>query len=235
MFFKRSYGAQVRNSLSFNGASLVQVLQEWGAEPGSVPLADAVQRFGGWLNPFEVVRLQAGLQAVESLAPPTAPWSVGDAAAWADRAWQELHSSLKAHRDNGLKALAQELSTPVYEPYRRLAMDHQRLMDAAVDGFRGALRQRMWQGPVPLRQLAAIDALLQPLMQERLSRWGGLGLNRLEGRFHHWQAATATSGPAEALVAFHEECRRLWQAELDFRLQPLMGLMEALYQELAPC
>jgi len=133
-------------------------------------------------------------------------------------------------------------------PYRRYYVAHQRDMEADIGDLRAGLRSALTLGAPTQVQLAALDAALETALAERERSLLGNVPWLLERRFAQLRAAapsaagidgdgegeeeTGTS-PAPWLATFCAEMRAVLLAELDFRLQPVAGLVEALGYEVS--
>ena len=134
---------------------------------------------------------------------------------------------------------------PAWLPYRRFYEAHQRDMELNIQPLRSRLRAALAQGTPAQKKLAALDATFDKILQAREAQLLGLLPALLAGRFQHWcrqhQAQLAASGqpdrpatwmqPGGWLERFCEEMRLLLLAELDLRLQPALGLLEAYGQD----
>ncbi len=140
-----------------------------------------------------------------------------------------------------------------YEPYRRFYLAHQRDMETKVAALRVAVRKGMAGAPAPLQQLAALDARFDAILADRESRLLASVPSLLEKRFErlraaHWQslASTLTDKPAETqlpddrndwllpgawLANFCQDMQAVLLAELALRLQPTLGLLEAMAKD----
>lgn len=138
-----------------------------------------------------------------------------------------------------------------YEPYRRFYAAHQRQMETSLHSLRSQLRVQLGKCPGPLPQLATLDAALENILAEREAMLLGKVAKLLEKRFaqavkQHIQqpaqahakagdvpgaeAHTASSTmvkPGHWLMTFRQTLRTALLAELDLRLQPSLGLLEA--------
>lgn len=138
----------------------------------------------------------------------------------------------------------QELVT-AYSPFHRFFLALQREMDAAVGSLRDRVRQALAAASPALGQLAALDAALAQILGDRERRLLLTVPVLLEKRFAHLlkahQQALGGSGQADDpaawmrpgawLANFRDELRAVLFAELDLRLQPVMGLIEAFGNE----
>jgi len=132
-----------------------------------------------------------------------------------------------------------------YGPYRRFHLAHQAEMEPGIRALRSRVRHALAAASTGLRQLAALDEALDRILAGRERQLLATLPSLLERRFQkllvaHQQALLA-SGQADApelwmqpggwLAAFCEELQAVLIAELDLRLQPTLGLIEALQDE----
>lgn len=144
-----------------------------------------------------------------------------------------------------------ELDHPIdpktaYDPFRRFSLGHQRQMEQVIKGLRTQLRGMLDKGTAPQRQLATLDAIFENVLVERESRLLGQIPLAFEKRFaqalkqHMKQMLQAAEADEPAprtspwLAPLFEDLRSALLAELDLRLQPVLGLMEALTQDTPP-
>lgn len=138
----------------------------------------------------------------------------------------------------------QELVT-AYSPFHRFFLALQREMDAAVGSLRAKVRQTLAAASPALGQLVTLDAALAQILADRERRLLATVPVLLEKRFTQLlkahQQAFAASGqlddpaawmrPGAWLANFRDELRAVLLAELDLRLQPVMGLIETFGNE----
>lgn len=133
-----------------------------------------------------------------------------------------------------------------FEPYRRYYLAHQRDMDTRIGPLRAQVRDVLAKASPALRTLAALDAVFEGMLSEResklLSRLPGLLAQRFE-QLHqtHPPAEAAHAGnaslgmpPGTWLARFGHELQTVLLAELDLRLQPTVGLIEAFNHQTTP-
>jgi hypothetical protein len=146
-----------------------------------------------------------------------------------------------------------ELVAPVelktaFEPYRRFYAAHQRQMETAVRNLRSQVRGQLNKGSKTLQQLATLDAAFENILSEREAVLLGKVPKLLEKRFaqalkQHLKKSGETA-PDEAmatpaqplawLMALRQDLRTALLAELDTRLQPTLGLLEAFNADNTP-
>ena len=138
-----------------------------------------------------------------------------------------------------------ELDEPVelktaFEPYRRFYAAHQRQMETAVRNLRAQVRGQLNNSSKNLQQLATLDAAFENILGEREAVLLGKVPKLLEKRFaqalkqhlkkHTESPATEEARPEQPLtwlMALRQDLRSALLAELDTRMQPTLGLLEA--------
>ncbi|TFW09936.1 DUF3348 family protein [Oxalobacteraceae bacterium OM1] len=131
-----------------------------------------------------------------------------------------------------------------YPPYRRFYEAHQRDMELGLQPLRVNLRDAVAKASPGLKKLAELDATLEKILRERENRLLARVPVLLRQRFEHLYKAhqQALAGaeqddkPARWMQAggwlarFCGDMRTLLLAELELRLQPALGLIEAYEQ-----
>lgn len=251
---------------SFGSSTLVRLLADWTpaeAEPSGL---DVAERLSLWVNAFDAIRLQAGHQSIAGLRA-AAPARMARAPALADDL-QRVRSILAkaiaqepgpvvetAHTPADLRRLARSVANPDvgaadagYARWRQRHLELQRQMDLMIPPLREHVRHALAvHASLRLRQLAALDAVLEQVLAAREQKLLPTVAERMERRFAQLLAAhrqaVADSGqpdddpaawrrPGGWLEQFAREWRQLLAAELDLRLQPVTGLIEAFSKEL---
>lgn len=226
---KQSFADRLGQWLDFNGAlSLYSVLNASveGAEKGlsGVPLLTAA----GAREEF--ARVRAGL--VDSLAP--------------DGVLRPGKTRI------ALPVPAPQVSAenaPDFAPYHRYYLAHQRDMTAGIGPLRANVRATLAAHSPALRRLAALDAVMDQALEARerklLATVPGRLAKRFEQLFGAHRAARADTQvdtqleddpgrwmqPGGWMAVFCAEMQTVLLAELEVRLQPIAGLIEALDNE----
>lgn len=210
---------------------LARLLLQWGVAP--VPAAPVAERLGGWLGWADAI----GLSQVLVTAPATTPANPAarrEAADWAAAALDRVQAELLAGFDEAL--LARDAAEPAPEgvsladllaPFRLHHSQQQRSMAARIASLRERLRPRLAETSGALARLAQLDAVFERslLEQERQSLAGLPALLSQRAVIH--QAAD----PRRWRLRFWADLQRALRAELDLRIQPVLGLIEALHQD----
>ncbi len=132
-----------------------------------------------------------------------------------------------------------------YVPYRRFYEAHQRDMELSIQPLRVNAREALAKASPRLRKLADLDATLEKILREResklLARVPVLLKKRFDQLFKEHQQKLADTGQADNpggwmkaggwLARFCKDMQMLLLAEVELRLQPAMGLIEACNEE----
>lgn len=114
------------------------------------------------------------------------------------------------------------------EPYRRFYVALQRDLDASIRNLRTTVRDVISGLSEPLSRLAAIDVALEDTLWDHTRAFFAVIPAFLEKRFEHLFTGDSSASPLNGLEQFRRECQGLLLAELEVRLQPALGLLEAL-------
>ena len=209
---------------------LARVLLQWGIAPAAQrPVAERLGNSLGWADAI-------GLSQVLATAPaPTASTAARrEALDWSGAALARLQDELAAAFDDAL--LARESAEPappgvalpdLLAPYRLHHAQQQRSMAARIATLRERLRPRLAEASGPLARLAQLDAVFERALaaqeRERLAGLPALLTRRAET--HH------AADPRGWRARLWADLQRLLRAELDLRLQPVLGLIEALHDD----
>jgi len=135
--------------------------------------------------------------------------------------------------------------TSAYAPYRRFYESHQRDMELSIQPLRTNVREALAKASPRLRKLAELDLALEKILREResklLAKVPVLLKKRFEQLFKEHQQRLAESQQADNpagwmqaggwLARFCADMQMLLLAEVELRLQPAMGLIEAFKQD----
>ncbi|MEN9383060.1 MAG: hypothetical protein RL323_203 [Pseudomonadota bacterium] len=210
---------------SINATQFARLVGGAGVPPQPAGPQDLAERLGAWLNAFDAVKLHATCQACHSARAFKPAPLVADAAhrftrlnETVQRVHQGLVAAIKADRwpqETGDEADAALL--------RKHALELQRLMEAKLTAVRPQVWQAMAGASPRLRQLVELDAAMAQVVEVQAQK----SLAHLPALI---EKQLKTSAPAQRL-----EPQLFWQqvllAELDLRMQPIWGLMEAFNNE----
>ena len=209
---------------------LARLLLQWGVAP--VPAAPVAERLGSGLGWADAI----GLSQVLATAPGASA-SAGarhEALDWATAALDRLQAELAAGFADaelaGDAAQAAPEGVPLADllaPFRLHHAQQQRSMAARIATLRERLRPRLAEASGPLARLAQLDALFERALaaqeRQRLAALPALLTRRAEA--HH------AADPRRWRQRFWADLQRALRAELDLRLQPVLGLIEALHDD----
>ena len=219
----------------------VRLLAAWGEALPGAARSGVAEPLAAWLGPLQAIDLCAAQQSLGG---------VGVALAAPQRAAQAqtLEAAVRSTRAELLAGLTPPARTAApsdasLASYRKRYQALQRRMESKIDPLRLRCRQVLAQCHPVLAQLAQLDAALEQAFGAREKLLLGKLPALLERRFAHWNqepppaSAAPAVAPAQATpwrVAFEQDLRALAQAELHMRLEPVVGLVQALAQPSEP-
>ncbi len=240
-------------------SSLIRTLSDLAVLKIDEPDGDFAEKLGQWIDFADAITLRAVHSASAAIAPAKKPGAqsvarVGIAQEF-ERMRVVLEDSIKVSCSPtaGQTRLAlpiPKLGTPLedaraFEPYRRFHLAHQRDMELSVRSLRAKVRDQIAKVSPRLKQLADFDAALDAILSERENKLLSTVTLRLEARFEqllkaHQQALACAqqedspdlwTNAGSWLRRFCRELQTVLLAELDLRLQPTVGLIEAFNHE----
>ena len=223
----------------FNSTPLRRLLVGWAAESPAARVRAAgagdhvAERLGQWLAWTDAVELSTALNQPPAVtadgatgAPSAAVLAQALTRLQADQA-RQIGTDPVYLPGNSANAGTGALDDDDLAPYRRAAQARQRAMAAAVVPLRTRLRAALAAGSPAQAQLATLDATLEAALagRERTALAGVVGW--IDRRAQALRAGGAT----DWRTRFHHDMQQALLAELDLRLQPLHGLLDALRPE----
>ncbi len=217
---------------------------------GDTSRQDVAQKLSQWVGVFESVTLHAAHQSVGTVADTDAkcvsPDQVAALQAQCRQVQQTLVRAIEKPEaaDTGARRGRHPLNQPEpppdaqvdFAPYRQHYLDQQRNMKLMVGPLRNQLRQTLAQASPALRQLATLDAVWEQLLDGHTQKLTATVPVRLQRRFEHLrklhtqppaQDASLWRQPGGWLHGFNKELQAVLRAELDVRLEPVWGLIDA--------
>lgn len=218
-------------------SALARQLARWQPQAANTPRQDVAERLGQWLTVAEAIQLHAalgkvgetGAGAVRPGASPALTALHAELAQELQRVRGVLTRSIGA-RDRSHQPDPNDLDTE-FAFFHQHLNEQQHRMELSVDALRGHVRQRLAQVSPALARLAALDEVMDSLFGGREQRLLTSLLPHLRARFSALrQAARSADQPDDLrwLQTFAAEFEQALLAELDLRLQPVTGLIEAL-------
>lgn len=221
-----------------NSSGLVRLLA--GLKIASPSGAGAIRpsgadKLGHWLDWTDDIALSAALAhkgrtTGDGAAPAQPVADIANVTASAQAARAAL-SSLRAERVQAITAqsLWSAPAGPAGEPvdpapYRHAYQAQQRAMSARCSSLRDLVRQMLVNAGPPLARLAALDAVLDKGLAGRERQLLAALPSLMEKHFKSLHLAQA----AGWLEAYGQDMQAVLMAELDIRLLPIEGMMQAL-------
>ncbi len=234
---------------SFDSSRLIRALSDLVSTDAAPPRQSFADRLGQWLDFADAIALFSALNGSTDAAggPATAehPTLGGEFARVRGGLLDSINTDgllTPGKARIRLPAPAWHASTPGaadYLPYHRYYLAHQRDMGAAIAPLRASVRAGLAQRAPALRQLAALDGVLDQALAPR-ERSLLATVPQLLGRHFeqlhqaHRSALPTPDDPARWLQpgawlhTFCQDMRAVLLAELELRLQPVAGLLDAL-------
>jgi len=240
---------------NFNSSKLIRFLTDLSIVDASESKQTFAERLGEWFDFTDAITLHAAhnasvsnSSAAHSGKPSVANDSVEEEFA---RARMALVNSIttSCSPDCGeariklptLKPGVDIKTAAAYDPFHRFYLAHQSEMEMNIRPLRARVRVALSAASATLAQLAALDAALDKILAVRERQLLSSVPLLLEKRFeqlrhtHRQRLADAqqTDDPGlwmqagEWLACFCRELQGVLLAELDLRLQPTVGLIEA--------
>ena len=245
---------RVQPRARLHSSELLRFLTSQGMVDTGVDAGDVGQRLGDWLHFRHAIALQGFIGEVDDpSALPAQPTARVDAAVLTQR-FAQVRSALEQSITEGsapapgmprIEQPAAELDHPIdpktaFDPVRRYFTGHQRQMENVIRSLRSQLRGMLDKGATPHKRLATLDAIFENMLTERETRLLGHIPLHFEKRFakalkqHMKQLLEASEADEPAprsapwLGPLLQDLRTALLAELALRLQPVLGLIEAL-------
>lgn len=234
---------QVSRRTGFNGSALIRLLSRLSNVDAREPAQPTADRLSQWFGWTDAISLSAALDG----APATPQTGLRAPRNNEESECQRVKVALATAivEDNTFGAGKDAASD--FTPYKRRYLARQQAMEAGASTLRGKLRAAMAAKSPAMARLASVDVVMAQVLEARehslLSAVPGI----LERHFERLRKA-AEAPPAEAdaeasetedtphsaqptdewLDVFRKDAQDVLLAELDFRFQPVEGLLDAL-------
>lgn len=243
----------------FSSSGLIRLLAELSIVEAAGSREFPAERLGQWLDVAAAITLHAAHNAGSASSPAAQPVVEFGSGVAVQEEFARLRTarveSITASCSPAGGSTRIRLPMPklgvdpeaaaAYGPYRRFYLAHQAEMEPGIRALRSRLRQALAGASTRLRLLAALDEALDRILTARERQLLATLPSLLERRFQQLlaahQRALLDSGQADEpllwmqqggwLAIFCEELQAMLIAELDLRLQPTLGLIEALHNE----
>lgn len=207
---------------NFSSSRLVRLLSDATGVRREASGEDVAEKFSRWLNAFDAVKLHAVQQPGKAPAEGRSKADLRDALAALEAECHRVQTALVAAWRT--RAAPAPEGDAAFAAHRQRYLEQQRQMELKIGPLRERTRQVLSRGPSRLRQLAALDAVLDQALAGREQRLLFKVPAHMEPRFEQRRQAGR-------LEDFEREWHELLLAELNVRLQPVLGMMEALGNE----
>lgn len=212
---------------TFSNSRLVRLLGQGVPADFEASGMDVAERLSLWLNAFDAIGLQGTHQAIRAMATaatgkPAAIRTVPNLAEDFQRVRSVL-ADLVAREP--LAAATDESAGAADGGFARYQQRHlhlQRQMEQMIAALRDHVRQALSRASPALRQLATLDAAFEQMLATREQALLATVPARLQRRFAQLREADG------GLQTFHQGWGAALLAELDLRLEPVAGLIDAL-------
>jgi hypothetical protein len=242
---------------NFGSSKLVRMLSDWAPPDTTAPRMDVAERLGAWLGVSDAISLHAAHQSMKSAPPAKLPDvrlpGVLDVEAEFLRVRAALVLAIQTSDSSA--ARARRLRSPTgqpgtdaetdvsFAPYRKRYLDLQRHMELRVAALRAHVRRGIGIASPELSQLAKLDAAMEQVLGAREQQLLSTVPLFLARRFEELRKNHVAAGSGDPVSAIDPNFRQqppAWQrvfgnelqavllAELDDRLQPVAGMVDAL-------
>jgi len=240
---------------NFHSSKLIRCLADLAVVDAVEPGNAFAEKLGLWIHFTDAITLSAvhndNIASQPKIQPEVQFVAHANATIEFDRVQASLvNSIMKSYSPNQGKTDI-ELPTPTlelpmdlaaaYMPYLRFYEAHQRDMELRVQALRINVREALAKATPKLKQLAGLDATLEKILCDResklLSKVPVLLKKRFEQLFQTHQQTLVDTQQADNpaswmqtggwLARFCNDMQMLLLAEVELRLQPTVGLIEA--------
>lgn len=241
------------------GSALIGELAKWSDAEPAASTEDFAERLSRWLDWTSAISLSSTLNGSAATSPASAAAPVARGPAADEREYARVRAALVKDvladvagpvepppartadaRAPARRAAREDLTE--FAPWRRRHLARQQAMETAIATLRGRLRATLSAASPALARLAALDAVMEPVVAAKERALLAAVPAWLEKRFQRLRlspvapAAPGVDGdaPADAwLAAFRHDLQGVLLAELDLRMQPIEGLVAALRSHVA--
>lgn len=211
----------------FTDSTLVRVLARLnGSDVREAPHGTA-DRLSDWLGWTDAIALSGVLNGGTGAARSGASACTDRAVAECSRVRSALEQTLVANN-----AFTSDVAL-----YRQRYLARQQAMQTAIGALRADLRGQLAARSLAMSKLAAVDAVMEQALAPKEHRVLGTIPGLLDKHFKQLRKASSTTEapdqdavvqPDAWLEVFRKDFQDALMAELDFRFQPIDGLLEAL-------
>lgn len=217
---------------NFSSSGLVRLLGRWVPVDAPASGPDVAERLGQWLSVADVITLHAAHQSIKSTGAASPPGARPGGRFGVEAELLRVRAGLEQSIIARDATAAPEPDTG-YAPYHRRYLEQQRRMATSIDALRDRVRQSLVVASPRLAQLAELDAVLERMLGRRAQQLLTTVPLCLKERFEQLRRqrpgdAHALPPPGAWLDSFVREFQEALLAELEVRLQPVSGMIDAL-------
>lgn len=235
---------------AFASTPLVRLLSQWTPDAPPEAGAGLGDQLAQWVSAFDAISLHAAHRAIQAMGAAAARAPAPGRRPVPPATLARDFAQVRAQQ---ARAIVQAPALPnefTYAPYKRRHLELQRQMGLAVDALRQHARDALAASSPALHQLAALDAAMDKVVSPREQALLPVAVTVLERRFGQLQAAHLKAlndarqalpegceapeddpmlwrRPGAWLHRFEQDWQQALHAELDLRLEPVAGLIEA--------
>jgi hypothetical protein len=225
---------------AFSDSALVRLLLGFTPSDVREPRQATADQLSQWFGWTDAISLSAALDGGASAMPSTGRTAPGAGERECARVRTALAKAI-AEDATWRRGTNADTAATDFTPYRRRYLAQQQALDAAVGPLRARLRALLAARSPAMARLASVDVVMEQVLAPRERGFLAAVPALLEKHFDRLRpaAAAAAADPADEsaaapaasgpwLDAFHTDIRNVLLAELDFRFQPVEGLLDAL-------
>lgn len=220
---------------SLTGSALIRLLDRLSGPDVRESGAPTSDRLSQWFSWTDAISLSAALDglpqaAAAGVAGASRPKAPSDAE---EGECQRVRAALaNAIAEDSAFATPREAQAqdaePDFAPYRQRYQARQQAIEAGVGALRGKLRSRLAARSPAMAKLAAVDVVMEQVLGARERTLLSTVPKVLEKHFGRLRQEADSGASGAWLDIFRRDAREVLLAELDFRFQPVEGLLDAL-------
>jgi hypothetical protein len=221
---------QVSRRTGFTGSALIRLL----ARLTDIDVPESRQTFADrlsqWFSWTDAISLSAALDGSPAAVSSGARTS-GDAEV---SECTRVRTALVNAISENMRGSTADATTTDFSPFRRRYLARQQAMEASIGPLRGRLRAKLAARSPAMARLAAVDVVMEQVLGAQEHRLLSTVPTLLEKHFERLRQADSNAPeaheaqPGAWLGVFRKDMQDVLLAELDIRLQPVEGLLEAL-------
>jgi Protein of unknown function (DUF3348) len=215
----------------FHNSQLIRILTDLSVIEMTEPAKEFAEKLGQWVGFADAIGLHgihnAGAVDLSRTKSAVALVSTAKPDDEFAKVQAKLEASIRTSFASNADLFGDETIT--YAPFRKFYLAHQRDMALNVRKLRIKARARLADASGALKQLATLDAAFEGILVEREKKLLATLPPLMERRFQQLQAERPR--PEGWLACFGQELQTVLLAELDLRLQPTLGLIEAFNEQ----